>query len=216
MQHELDVRQGLEARAEARLRLANPLRDSADASARERIEVENPVRLAEAERAQHDGFGLVSASGHGPGQSSFGGGGNPSADFCVTPSDGESPRLQHALVRLLRPSEGAARLARDRVRGDLARRRSSFPAEALRPDRRLDGASDPHRRPTDRGLYGALAARPRGPARRTTRRLNLTPRAVPGAAAGDADLLDRRAAAPTRFALAAVDAEAFLRTAAPA
>ena len=61
---ELDVRERLEPRAEARLRLADALRDRADAAAVERVEVEDAVGLAEADRAQHDGLGLVGAAGH--------------------------------------------------------------------------------------------------------------------------------------------------------
>ena len=63
MEHELDMRERLEPRPEARLRLADALRDRADASAVCRVQVEDAIRLAEPERAQHDRLGLV-AAGH--------------------------------------------------------------------------------------------------------------------------------------------------------
>src|SRR5436190_20570088 len=116
------------------------------------------------------------------------------------------------MVRLLRAGEDAARLARARVRGDLARRRSGLPAAAARPDRRLDRAPDPGRRPADRRLHRALAARPqrRPRAARGLARQLLTGRAVPRAAASGAHLLDRRPAALTRLARAAIDLELVL------
>ena len=65
VQQELDVREGLEAATEARLRLAHPFRDGADATVLGRVHVEDPVGLAEPERAQHDRLGL-GAPGHEP------------------------------------------------------------------------------------------------------------------------------------------------------
>ena len=64
VQHQLDVTERLEPRAEARLRLAHALRDRADTPAVERVEVEHAVRLAETEGAQHDRLGLVGPAGH--------------------------------------------------------------------------------------------------------------------------------------------------------
>src|SRR5439155_23476990 len=64
MERDLDMRKRLEARAEARLRLPDALRDGADAAVRERVEVEDAIRLAEPERAQDDGLGLVRTPGH--------------------------------------------------------------------------------------------------------------------------------------------------------
>ena len=58
---QLDVRERLEPRAEAGLRLADALRDRADAAAVERVEVEDAIGLAEPERAEDDGLGLVGA-----------------------------------------------------------------------------------------------------------------------------------------------------------
>ena len=57
------MRERLEPRPEARLRLADALCDCADASAVCRVQVEDAIRLAEPERAQHDRLGLV-AAGH--------------------------------------------------------------------------------------------------------------------------------------------------------
>jgi len=45
VQHQLDMRKRLEARAEARLRLPHPFRDRADAPALARVEVKDPVGL---------------------------------------------------------------------------------------------------------------------------------------------------------------------------
>ena len=64
VQHQLNMRQRLEPRAEARLRLADAFRDRADPSAARRVEMQDPVRLGEAERAQHDRLRLVGPSGH--------------------------------------------------------------------------------------------------------------------------------------------------------
>ena len=65
VEHELDVRQRLQARAEARRRLADPLGDGADPAALERVEVQDAVGLAEPERPEHDRLGLVRPAGHG-------------------------------------------------------------------------------------------------------------------------------------------------------
>ena len=75
MEHERDVRERLEPRAEARLRPPDALRDRPDAAAVERVEVEDAIGLAEPERAQHDRLGLVGAARHGS-QSRFGHDGN--------------------------------------------------------------------------------------------------------------------------------------------
>ena len=54
VQHQLDVRERLEPRAEARLRPPHALRDRADAAAVGRVDVQDAVGLAEPERAEHD------------------------------------------------------------------------------------------------------------------------------------------------------------------
>ena len=59
VQHQLGVRQRLEPRAEARLRLAHALRDRADPSAFAGIDMQDAIRLGEAQRPEHDGLGLV-------------------------------------------------------------------------------------------------------------------------------------------------------------
>src|SRR5581483_6498965 len=59
VEHQLDVRQRLEPRAEARLRLPHAFCDRADPPALARVQVQDPVGLGEAERAQHDRLGLV-------------------------------------------------------------------------------------------------------------------------------------------------------------
>ncbi len=59
---QLDVRERLEPRAEARLRLADSLRDRADPAAVGRVHVEDAVGLAEAERAEDDRLRLVRAT----------------------------------------------------------------------------------------------------------------------------------------------------------
>ena len=61
VEEELDVRERLEPRAEARLRLAHALRDRADPAPVERVQVEDAVGLREAERPQDDRLGLVAA-----------------------------------------------------------------------------------------------------------------------------------------------------------
>src|SRR5437773_5421811 len=65
IQHQLDVRERFEPRAEPGLRLADSLRDGTDASAVEGVDVQDAIGFAEPERAQHDRLGLVRASGHG-------------------------------------------------------------------------------------------------------------------------------------------------------
>src|SRR5665647_1510610 len=66
VEHQGGVRERLEARAEARLRLPDALGDRADTAAVERVEVEHAVGLAEPERPEDDGLGLVGAGGHIP------------------------------------------------------------------------------------------------------------------------------------------------------
>src|SRR5436189_3490610 len=65
VQVQRDVRERLEPRAQPRLRLPDPLGDRADPPPLERVEVEDPVGLAEAERAEDDCLGPVAATGHG-------------------------------------------------------------------------------------------------------------------------------------------------------
>jgi glutaredoxin len=88
--------------------------------------MEHAVCLAEPERAQDDGPRSCIRVGHVPASLVSGVEGTFPASLSLQAWDGESPDLQHALVRLLRPREGAARVARDRVRGGLARRRPAF------------------------------------------------------------------------------------------
>ena len=59
VEEQLDVRERLEPRAEARLRLADALRHRAHAAAVERVQVEDAIGLAVAERPEHDGLRLV-------------------------------------------------------------------------------------------------------------------------------------------------------------
>ena len=61
---QLDVRERFKAAAEAGLRLPNTLGDGADPPTLRRVEVEHPVGLAEADRAEHDRVGRVGARGH--------------------------------------------------------------------------------------------------------------------------------------------------------
>jgi len=61
MELKRDVGERLEASAESRLRLADSLGDGTDATALERVQVEHPIRLAEAQRAEDDGLGAVGA-----------------------------------------------------------------------------------------------------------------------------------------------------------
>src|ERR1043166_7445195 len=89
--------------------------------------------------------------------------------FRVLDSYAQDSDVYDPLVRLLRPRQDAARRARPRIRGDLARRRPGFPPAPARLDRQLDRAADPDRRPADRRVHGALAARPRGRARAASR-----------------------------------------------
>src|SRR5579875_2918335 len=75
------------------------------------------------------------------------------------------------VVRLLRPREGAARLEGPHLRRGRHGRRRRLPRAAPGADRRLDGASDRHRRAPDRRLHRTLAARQVGAARRAARRV---------------------------------------------
>jgi glutaredoxin 3 len=73
VEHQLDVGERLQARAESRLRLADTLGDGADTPAVEGVQVQHPVGLPEPKRAEDDSFGPVLASGHA--FESIGGGG---------------------------------------------------------------------------------------------------------------------------------------------
>ncbi len=64
VQEKRDVRQRLEARAEARLRLPDALRDRTDAAALARVEVEDAVGFGEAHRTKDDRLRLVCPPGH--------------------------------------------------------------------------------------------------------------------------------------------------------
>ena len=64
MQEQLDMAQRLQPRAEARLRSPDTFCHSADATPLERVEVKDAVCLAESERSQDDGLGLVGPPGH--------------------------------------------------------------------------------------------------------------------------------------------------------
>ncbi len=68
VQLEPHVRERLEAGPDAGLRLPDPLRDRADPASLPRVEVEDPIGLAEAQRAQDDRLRLVAAA-HWPFQS---------------------------------------------------------------------------------------------------------------------------------------------------
>jgi glutaredoxin 3 len=57
VEEDLNVAEGLEPGAETRSRLPDSLRYGADTAAGERVDVEDAVGLAEAERPQHDGLG---------------------------------------------------------------------------------------------------------------------------------------------------------------
>ena len=61
VQHERDVAERLEPRSDARARAPHALGDGADAPARGRVEVQDAVGLAQAQRAQHHRLGLVGA-----------------------------------------------------------------------------------------------------------------------------------------------------------
>jgi hypothetical protein len=74
--------------------------------------VEHSVGLAEAERAEHDGFGLVAPAGHASSVEA--------ASAGKISRDGADPDVHDPLVRLLRPRQGPARRARHPLRGDLA------------------------------------------------------------------------------------------------
>src|SRR5438874_10487182 len=144
-------------------------------------------------------------------------GGNGPSRFRVTTDNAPDSDVYDPLVRLLRAGEDPARLERHRLRGDLPRRRPGLPSDRLRRVGRLDGAAGPDRRRADRRLHGALAPGPRRPARRAARCLSrerLARRTEPRAAATDARLRDRSAAAVARLAAAAVDLELVLHRAA--
>ena len=78
------------------------------------------------------------------------------------------------------------------------------------------GPADPDRRPADRRLHGTVAPRPRRPPRRRAGRLTfqaLTVGAIPGAATGGSDLVDRSPTALTRATFAVVNAKPVLHAA---
>jgi hypothetical protein len=64
MKEKLDVAQRLQPGAESRLRTAHPLGDRAESAPVERVEVKDPVGLAESERPEDDGLGLDNARRH--------------------------------------------------------------------------------------------------------------------------------------------------------
>ena len=68
MQKHFDVRKRFQPAAEARLRLSDPLRNRADATPVERVQVQHAIRLSQAKRAEDDRF---SAIGTSPGHGSF-------------------------------------------------------------------------------------------------------------------------------------------------
>ena len=59
VQEQLHVRERLESRAEAGLRLPHSLRHRSHAAAIERVQVQDAIGLPVAERPEHDGLGLV-------------------------------------------------------------------------------------------------------------------------------------------------------------
>ena len=132
VQHELDVAERLEPGAEAGPRLARALRDRADAAAVEREEMEDAVGLAVADRAQDDRLRLPRAGGHAASVDTASGGNRRASGYRSKRVDGTSSALHDGLVRLLRPREGAARAARDPVRGDPRSTRSRTSARTSR------------------------------------------------------------------------------------
>jgi len=62
MQLKVEAEERLEAAAEAALRTPHAFRDRADLPPHRRVDVEDPIGLAVAHRAQHDGLGLDGAS----------------------------------------------------------------------------------------------------------------------------------------------------------
>ena len=64
VQDQVEPEERLQAAAEARLRFARALGDRAEAAPRLRVEMEDPVRLAVADAAQHDRLRLYGLSGH--------------------------------------------------------------------------------------------------------------------------------------------------------
>ena len=107
VQHQLDVRERLEPGAEARLRLADALRDRPDPAAALGVEVEDPVGLGEAHRPQHDRLRLVGLPGHGPSVEAAPG--YPCADVLRYTRSGEDSDVHDPLVRVLRARKGAPR-----------------------------------------------------------------------------------------------------------
>src|SRR5205085_567182 len=142
VENELDVRERLEPGAEARLRLAHPLGDRADAAVSLGVEVEDAIRFSEPDRPEHDSFRPVRASGHVPSSLGTASGRNALRHLCVVSGNAQDPDLYDTLVRLLRAREDAAPVPRAPVRGGLAGRRPGFPADGVRGDGRLDGAAD--------------------------------------------------------------------------
>ena len=64
MEDELDVRERLQAGAEARHRLPYALRHGADPAVRLCVEVEDAIGFSEPDRPEHHGFRAVCPSGH--------------------------------------------------------------------------------------------------------------------------------------------------------
>src|SRR4051812_33003373 len=64
MEDEVDVRERLESRAEARHRLSHTLRHRADPAVRLGVEVKHAIGLSEPNRPENDGFCAVRPSGH--------------------------------------------------------------------------------------------------------------------------------------------------------
>ena len=64
VQDQLAVAQRFQPGAEARFRLTHAFRDRSHPAAVERVEVQHAIGLAQPERAQDDGLGLVRAPGH--------------------------------------------------------------------------------------------------------------------------------------------------------
>ena len=64
MEHQLDVRERLQPRTKARLRLADPFRDRANPAAFKGVEVQDAVGLGEPQRTEHDGLSLVASAPH--------------------------------------------------------------------------------------------------------------------------------------------------------
>ena len=231
MQHELDVRQRLEPRAEAGLRLPDPLRDRAD---------------------HGRGRGCRGAGCGRPRRSAATGGRPPRSCTCVRPPatslergsveyGRESKRRRESQPRASF-SRGVARIEMYTtdwcgycVRAKESARRKGLDYDEVSVDDdpgfrarllELTGSwTVPQIVVDDRPIGGYTELRRlelRRRARRAARGVGslhalgegtLARRAVPRAAAGDADLLDRRAAAVARLAGAAVDLELVLHLA---